>query len=88
MATCNINSLLDAGKCFACLTPGEMDIIELQLLCEILAVAGSSGGGTGGTGPAGDFSGGQPNFTPASEPWITIDTVTEQVWWYYNGAWH
>lgn len=36
MATCNINELLDAGKCFACLTPGEMDIIELQLLCEIL----------------------------------------------------
>jgi hypothetical protein len=44
MATCNINTLLESGKCFSCLTTGEMDIIELQLLCEILSAGLSSGG--------------------------------------------
>ena len=42
MANCDINTLLEAGKCYACLTPGQLDIIELQLLCEIQA-AGSGG---------------------------------------------
>lgn len=45
MATCDTNTLLESGKCFACLTPGQMDIIELQLLCEINAACGGSGTG-------------------------------------------
>lgn len=43
MATCNPSQLLESGKCFACLTPSQMDTIELQLLCEILSAGGMAG---------------------------------------------
>jgi hypothetical protein len=43
MATCNIQTLLSNASCFACLSPGEWDVVELQLLCEILNAPGSSG---------------------------------------------
>lgn len=36
MAECNVQSLLNSSACFGCLSPGEWDILELQLLCEIL----------------------------------------------------
>jgi hypothetical protein len=44
MATCNVQSLLKNAACFGCLSPGEWDVLELQLLCEILSAGG--GGGT------------------------------------------
>jgi hypothetical protein len=44
MATCNVQTLLRNAACFGCLSPGEWDILELQLLCEILNA--SSGGAT------------------------------------------
>ncbi len=86
MAACNINSLLESGKCFACLTPGELEIIELQLLCEILAA--SSGGLGGGGVVCGNYGGNQPTFTPSSGCGNAIDTSNGQVWWYYSGAWN
>lgn len=43
MAQCNVQSLLSNSQCFGCLSPGEWDIIELQLLCEILNAGGGSG---------------------------------------------
>ena len=48
MATCNVQTLLANAACFECLSPGMWEIIELQLLCEILAVGGGGGGGGGG----------------------------------------
>lgn len=41
-----------------------------------------------GSGNSGDYSGGQPTFTPTVDQDYAIDTVTEQIWWWYNGAWH
>jgi len=35
MAQCNITDLLNRGKCFECLTPGEIFPIKLALLCSI-----------------------------------------------------
>jgi hypothetical protein len=43
MAQCNVQSLLSNAGCFNCLSPGEWDVLELQLLCEILNVGGGSG---------------------------------------------
>lgn len=84
MATCDPSELLAAGKCFACLTPAQMDAIELQLLCEILAV----GGVVGGAPLAGDFGGAEPPFTPATEGVHSVDTSTGQIWWFWDGTWH
>lgn len=86
MATCNVEALLESGKCFACLSKGQQEIIELQLLCEILGAGGGVGGG--GAGSVGDYGGVEPGFTPTTEPYLAVDSVTEQFWWYYNGAWH
>jgi hypothetical protein len=58
--------------------------LELQLLCEI-----SEGGGGGGGGIySGNYSGGQPNFTPSETTAIAFDTSTGAQWSYYSGAWH
>jgi hypothetical protein len=35
---------MNDAKCFACLGPREMQLIELQLLCEILAASSTSVG--------------------------------------------
>lgn len=60
MATCNVQTLLNNAKCFACLSPGEWEILELQLLCEIM-----SGGGVGG----------QPFTTRINSPIIAFNSI-------------
>lgn len=37
---------------------------------------------------AADYSGIAPTWTPTGSLGVAIDTVTEQIWWYYAGAWH
>lgn len=44
MATCNVQTLIKNAACFACLSPGEWEVLELQLLCEILNAGSSSVG--------------------------------------------
>jgi len=36
MATCSPHELVEAGKCFACLTPQQAQLVTLALLCDIL----------------------------------------------------
>jgi hypothetical protein len=84
MAQCNVQTLLKNAACFACLSPGEWEILELQLLCEIQ----NSSGGTGSGAVCGNYTGGQPNFTPASGCGIAIDSSNGTVWYYYSGSWH
>ena len=36
MALCNVNTLMADAACFACQSSGVLQILELQLLCEIL----------------------------------------------------
>ena len=47
MATCDIQDLLDRANCFSCLTPGQLNMVQTQLLCEIQQ-NGGGGSGTGG----------------------------------------
>lgn len=42
MATCSPSDLLEAGKCFQCLTKKELQIVIAQLLCEINQGGGES----------------------------------------------
>lgn len=43
MAACDPATLVKAATCFVCLTPQQINAVQIQLLCEIL-----HGGGTGG----------------------------------------
>ncbi len=44
MAACDVNSLARDASCFACQPPGVWPILELQLLCNILAAGGGGSG--------------------------------------------
>ena len=90
MANCNINTLLANASCFNCLSEGELAVIELQLLCEILSAGGTGTGSGGGIqGFSGNYGGGQPTSTPTSgNIGYAVDTSNGRQWVYYSGAWH
>lgn len=44
MASCSVSELLASGARFQCLTKKELQIVIAQLLCEISAGGGGSGG--------------------------------------------
>ena len=52
MAQCDITSILEDGACFACLTDYQLELVQAQLLCDILAAGG--GGGSGSVAAEGD----------------------------------
>lgn len=37
---------------------------------------------------AGNYGGGEPNWTPSGTAGQAVDTSNNQVWLYYGGAWH
>lgn len=84
MATCDTATLFANSSCFTCLTPGQWQILELQLLCEIVA-AGGAGGGSGilcGVGsPAGVI-------VPTSTCALYVDTSNGTLYTFYSGSWH
>lgn len=69
MAVCNPNTVLADAGCFMCLTPGQVELVITQLLCNI------SGGG-GGTGSSCCHSGtGSPEGVVSGDPGHTyVDT--------------
>lgn len=36
MAECDVQTLMTEAKCFLCLTPGQMQVAKLAILCDIL----------------------------------------------------
>lgn len=36
MAQCDVQTLMTEAKCFLCLTPGQMQLAKLALLCDVL----------------------------------------------------
>lgn len=78
MAQCSPSALLAQGACFQCLNPQQMDMVALQLLCDISANGGGGGGG-GGNVYAGS---GNPNgVQSATGVAVYFDTSTEQTYW-------
>jgi hypothetical protein len=65
--------------------------IQLMILQTLEGIAGSLSGG-GATAnyfvTSGNYSGGQPNFTPTQPNGIAFDTSTGTQWSWYNGSWH
>lgn len=74
MATCNVQSLLDDASCFECLPPGLWAVLELQLLCEILA----AGGGSGTSGLVGIVD---PEGSETAEPGATYFNTANATFW-------
>lgn len=60
MAECNVQELMEEAKCFMCLTPGQMQMAKLQLLCDAI------GGNVWYTG-----SGGEDSETIDADPDMT-----------------
>lgn len=46
MAVCNLTDILEDGACFSCLTNYQLELVQAQLLCDILAAGGGGGGGS------------------------------------------
>lgn len=89
MAACNLANLqtsaCDNGFDAVASNDTQWKAVVLQLLCELV----NGGGGGGGSGvTCGDYSGGEPDFTPATDCALAIDTSTGDLWRYYSGAWH
>lgn len=53
MATCDPATLLASASCFSCLSKGQLELLRVQLLCEI----SNAGGGGGGGGTWGSITG-------------------------------
>lgn len=82
MATCDPAQLLADAKCFACYAgTGLLDILELQLLCEISAAI--TGGGTVGVNQLSQGAG-APAAPPANTSVVNayVDTDTGTVYWW------
>ena len=82
MADTSPQSLMASASCFSVLSPGELAIIQTQLLCEIL----NSGGGGGGaacilSGPVDPVA--APPFCSAA---LYVNLVTSSFWYWDNGA--
>lgn len=83
MATCNISSLIAANPCFMELSEKQQWVVIAALLCQF-----SGGGGGGGGVFAGNYAGGQPNFTPTTTAAIAFDTSNGTQWNWYNNQWN
>ena len=77
MANCDVQTLLNNAACFACLPPGTLSIVELQLLCEILNSSGGTGSGTGTLAGTVTPNG---NITGAATGQFYVDTANQTIW--------
>ena len=59
--------------------------VGIQVPSATASIPADSSGIVGG---AGDYGGAEPPFAPESGLGVAVDTSTEQIWWYYGGAWH
>jgi hypothetical protein len=83
MAQCVTADLLEAAKCFQCLSKKELQAVIAQLLCNIAA------DGAGGQEVfSGNYADGTPTDTPTVDQAIGIDTSTGTKWYWYSGSWH
>lgn len=87
---------------FTGLTPGNLRILATGLTVGdtwdlhiaitsgiITGTAGGAGGAEGTVeGASADYGGLAPGWTPTGGFGVAIDSVTERVWWYYNGQWN
>lgn len=84
MATCNITTL----KSDAC-TNGFAKAANDEVLFRAILLQLACNLSEGGAGlKCGDYSGGNPTFTPSGTCGTAVDTSTGTIWYYYTSAWH
>jgi len=81
MASCNVQTLLAAAKCFECLSPHEQTLVQLQLLCDLEAAT---------TGGVGSVTCGvvDPTTAPVGTCALYYRTDTGSVWLWNGSAWN
>lgn len=86
--TCNAETLLAAAVAagFDKLSEKQQAAVGVYLDCQLNNSGG--GGGPGGSITCGNYSGGQPTFTPSATCAMAVDTSNGSLWLYYNGGWH
>lgn len=77
---CDPTTTLANAAAFQALSERDQNICIAQLLCDL---------STGGSGMrAGDYAGGQPDWTPTGTIGIAVDTSNGRTWWYYSNQWN
>lgn len=85
MANCDVQSLMAEASCFGCLSSTQMDILRLQLLCNIAVIGG--GGGSGGGGGVLMFDGINPSGAPGVfTAALAYRKDTGEVWYWDNST--
>lgn len=95
MATCSTAELFAQAACFSCLPDGQLQILELQLLCEISSTLSGGGGGGGGTVFCQSNFAGNGDPTGVVFPACDVAFYTQKdsvpagvIWNWYDGVWH
>lgn len=79
---CDVDQLLEDGKCYACLSPKQRAMIRIALLCAIVAVISGGGGSGGGVLRGVGSPEGVQMATAAS---VYYDTASG-TFWIFNGT--
>ncbi len=95
MATCSTSELFAQAACFSCLPDGQLQILELQLLCEISSTLSGGGGGGSGTVFCQSWFTGNGDPTGVITPACPVAAYVQQdsvpigvIWSWWNGSWH
>ncbi len=84
MASCDLTTL----KTDAC-TNGFLQAANDEVLFRAVLLQLACNLAEGGAGlQCGDYSGGEPTYTPGGPCGTALDTSDGSIWYYYGGAWH
>lgn len=85
MTATEIQAALTEAGCASCYTNASTaDLLKVGLLNQISTSAAAAASGV----VCADYGGGTPTYLPSTPCGVAIDTSTQQIWWYYLGAWH
>lgn len=85
MAATDPASLLNFGSAYCSYDPSTRQVMELALLAQIATTSVAPGFGVM---TCGNYTGGQPNFTPLLSCAFATDTSNGHVWLFLNAVWH
>ncbi len=84
MAACDLTTL-EADAC----TNGFSKVAQNEILFRAVLLQLACNMASGGAGlQCGNYSGGQPNFTPSGSCGTALDTSNGTIWYYYSNSWH
>lgn len=89
MATCSASTLVEAAKCFECLSKQQLQAVIAQLLCDINANGGGGGGGGATQVFSGNYGAGSPTQTPTTSAAVAYNLdAPYQIFTWDGAAWN